>query len=279
MAGHVPMTFSAPLRTVLDIPLRNSREAPKTFKGKHAEVEYFIQHYDRLLVKCRVDDPYDKCESILDYCSAEVQAFIRASEHYRKRVWPRLRREILKCYDAEHAITQYRPSDITTYALKTKNKSIHNLSQWKRYYIKYKTMAGNLHQQGHITEVSVDVYFWLGIQKDLRRVLENRILQHAPKRDSQRPYSVREINNAAEWYFRRNRAETMVVNAADYDIDDDGGYYDMSSENEESDDISDESDYESYRKRHREKARARKEKEKQKVARTELRSSRLGESE
>ncbi|KAJ6577272.1 hypothetical protein B0H19DRAFT_1252641 [Mycena capillaripes] len=41
-------------------------------------------------------------------------------------------------------------------------------------------MAGTLFQQGHITKVNLDVYFWLGIHKDLCRVLENRILQHAP---------------------------------------------------------------------------------------------------
>jgi hypothetical protein len=241
MPGPYPMTFGAPVRSALDMPLRNSRDAPKTFKGKHAEVEYFIQHYDRLLIKFRVTDPYDQCEYILDYCSPEVQAFIRASEHYQKKNWQRLRREILKCYDAERAITRYRPSDITTYTLKTKNKPIHNLTQWKRYYIKYKTMAGTLHQQGHVTTAHVDVYFWLGIHKDLRQMLENCILQHSPARDSSRQYSIREINSAAEWYFRRNRVETMVVNTADYDIDNDGGYYEMSSEES---DNSEESDYE-----------------------------------
>ncbi|KAJ7232610.1 hypothetical protein B0H12DRAFT_1028944, partial [Mycena haematopus] len=267
MTGSVPLAFSAPVRTVLDMPLRNSREAPKTFKGKHAEVEYFIQHYDRLLIKYRVNNAYDQCECILDYCSSDVQAFIRASEHYQDRDWPKLRREILKCYDADRALTRYRPGDITVYTLKTKNKPIHNLSQWKKYYIRYKTMAGTLYGQGHVTKVNVDVYFWLGLHKDLRRTLENRILQSAPKRNSRNPYSMREINEAAEWYFRRNRAETMVVNTADYDIDDDGGYYEVSSEDEDSDDDSGDSDYELYRRRRREKKekrRSRKEKEKEK---------------
>ncbi|KAJ7231172.1 hypothetical protein B0H12DRAFT_1029628, partial [Mycena haematopus] len=270
MTGSVPLTFSAPVRTVLDMPLRNSREAPKTFKGKHAEVEYFVQHYDRLLIKYRVNNAYDQCECILDYCSSDVQAFIRASEHYQDRDWPKLRREILKCYDADRALTRYRPGDITAYTLKTKNKPIHNLSQWKKYYIRYKTMAGTLYRQGHVTKVNVDVYFWLGLHKDLRRTLENRILQSAPKRNSRNPYSMREINEAAEWYFRRNRAETMVVNAADYDIDDDGGYYEISSEEEDSDDESGDSDYESYRRKRREKKekrRSRREKEKEKAVR------------
>ncbi|KAJ7334633.1 hypothetical protein DFH08DRAFT_813707 [Mycena albidolilacea] len=68
----------------------------------------------------------------------------------------------------------------------------------------------------------------------------------------------------------------MVVNAADYDIDNDGGYYKMSSE--ESDD-SEESDYETYRKKCREKAQARKEKEKRKAARAELQTTSCDSSE
>ncbi|KAJ6472071.1 hypothetical protein C8R45DRAFT_1104278 [Mycena sanguinolenta] len=41
-----PMTFGALASNMLDMPLCNSREAPKTFKGKHEEVQYSIQHYD-----------------------------------------------------------------------------------------------------------------------------------------------------------------------------------------------------------------------------------------
>ena len=48
--------------------------------------------------------------------------------------------------------------------------------------------------------VNVDVYFWLGIHKDLCCTLENQILQYAPKWDNQHPDSMKEINEAAEWY-------------------------------------------------------------------------------
>jgi hypothetical protein len=72
--------FGATTRTVWDMPMRGSRDAPKTFKGHHSEVEYFIAHYDKLLVKYRVTDSFDQCECVLDYCSTDVQGFIRASE-------------------------------------------------------------------------------------------------------------------------------------------------------------------------------------------------------
>jgi hypothetical protein len=63
-------------------------------------------------------------------------------------------------------------------------------------------MAGTLFQQGHITKLNYDVYFLLGIEQDLRRTLEQRIMQMHPERNNKRQYSVKEINEAAEWFFR-----------------------------------------------------------------------------
>ncbi|KAJ6499509.1 hypothetical protein C8R47DRAFT_1258610 [Mycena vitilis] len=250
-------------RTVYDMPIRGSRDVPKTFRGHHSEVEYFIAHYDRLLVKFHVNDPRDQCECIIDYCSTDVQGFIRASEYFHKQNWPKLRKEILRCYDADRATSRYKPSDIATYTLKTQKRPFHSLSQWKKYFIKYKTMAGMLLQQGHLTKLNYDVYFWLGIHPDLRPILEQRILQLNPRRKSGRQLTVKEISDAAEWYFRRDRAEAMVINAADYGIDLDSDTSDDESDGHESED-SDDSDYEVYRRKHRAKLRKRKEKEKEK---------------
>ncbi|KAJ6450732.1 hypothetical protein C8R47DRAFT_1230121 [Mycena vitilis] len=262
MKSNIPVFGAGNTRTVLDMPLRGSRDAPKTFRGHHSEVEYFIAHYDRLLVKFHVNDPEDQCKLILDYCSPDVQGFIRASKYFHQQRWPKLRHEILQSYDVDRATSRYKPSDVATYTLRTKSRPFQNLSQWKKYYRKYKTMAGTLLHQGHITQVNYDVYFWLGIELDLRRTLEQRINQLNPMRNIHRQYSVNEINIAAEWYFRRNRAEAMVINAADYGVDLDSDTTDMESD-EESDD-SDDSDYETYRRKHRAKAHARKEKEKKK---------------
>ncbi|KAJ6504335.1 hypothetical protein C8R47DRAFT_1248401 [Mycena vitilis] len=243
MKSAVPL-FGSSNRTVLDMPLRGSRDAPKTFRGHHSEVEYFIAHYDRLLVKFHVNDPEDQCRLILDYCATDVQGFIRASKYFQQNRWPKRRIEILQCYDTDKAISRYKPSDIATYTLRTKSHPFQNLSQWKKYYIKYKTMAGILLQQGHITQANYDVYFWLGIEQDLRRTLEQRINQLNPSRNVHRQYSVREINIAAE--CGTSEAETE----------------------DESDIDSDDSDYENYRRKHRAKARAKKEKEKKKKKKT-----------
>jgi hypothetical protein len=72
---------------------------------------------------------------------------------------------------------------------------------------------------------------------------------------------VKEINDAAEWFFRCNRAETMVVNAADYGVELDDGTSSAESDEDVSDEEIDDSDYDTYCRKYRAKRRARKEKE------------------
>jgi hypothetical protein len=148
-----PPVFGTSTRSVWDMPIRGSCDVPKPFRGHHSEVEYFVAHYDKLLAKYRVMDTFNQCECISDYCSADVQGFICASENYQTKNWLKLHEEILKCYNAEQATSRYRPSDIAAYTLKPQSCPFQSLSQWKKYFIKYKMMAGMLLQQGHITKL------------------------------------------------------------------------------------------------------------------------------
>ncbi|KAJ7029250.1 hypothetical protein C8F04DRAFT_1265125 [Mycena alexandri] len=51
MPAPPPQYFNAPLRTTYNMPVRGSKEAPKTFKGKYSEVQQFVDHYEKLLNK------------------------------------------------------------------------------------------------------------------------------------------------------------------------------------------------------------------------------------
>ncbi|KAJ7109525.1 hypothetical protein C8R44DRAFT_635591, partial [Mycena epipterygia] len=259
-----PTSFSAPLRTSMDMPIRGSKEAPKTFKGKHTEVLHFIQHYDRLLSKCRVTDK-EKCEYILEYCSADVQNVVQAMDSFYKNKWTKLRKEILKFYDAERAAQKYKPSDVVTYTLKSKNHPCFNLTQWRKYFVKYNSIAGGPYRRGHLSKDNYLGYYWLGIHSTLRQILENRILQQRSQHDNSQ-YSMNEINGAAEWYFRRNKFESLIVNAAEYgiDIDDEDSGDDSDSESSSSEES--DSDYEEFRRKKKLREKKKKHEKKQKQA-------------
>ncbi|KAJ7651251.1 hypothetical protein FB45DRAFT_1018599 [Roridomyces roridus] len=207
----------------MDMPMRGQKEAPKTFKGKYTEVSDFIRHLERLFKKCKITDDADKCNYLMEYCSNDVQILIRSLDSYRRQQWSALRDEVLQSYDADRALEKYKPMDVITFTLKTKNTPCYTLTEWRKYKVKYITVAGGPYQRGHITRADYHTYFWVGIHQSLRMILENLLLQRQPIRNPSAYYKIQEINNVAEWHFRRNKHEALIINASDYgtQVDDD----------------------------------------------------------
>lgn len=223
-------------RSTADLPVRGSKDAPKTFKGKYSQVEHFVRHYERLLNKYRIISDADKCECIIEYCSSDVGNFIRASTHYAKKNWPRLKHEILKYYDAERARKKYKPSDVRNYSLKMKNKPIYTLTQWKQYYTKYKTIAGGLRQNGDLSAKNYAGYFWVGIHRDLRDLLATRLSYMLPGHNPSKPYKIDQVTAVAEHYFHRDRFDKMFMDAELFNDDSDNEDYDSGSESDTEED-------------------------------------------
>ncbi|KAJ7070468.1 hypothetical protein C8F01DRAFT_1244205 [Mycena amicta] len=240
-----PHSFNAPLRTSLDMPVPGSKEAPRTFRGKYHEVERFIRHLEHLFTKNRVVDEKERCTLLLDYCTTNVQNVIRTMEYFRVPRWAGLRREILRMFDAERTQHKYRPADVVNFAKEMTKKQLTSMTQWRRYSVKYNVVAGGPYAQGRLSEENYLCYFWLGIPKDLRTSLETRILQGRSLQDPSQ-YSMREINIAAEWHFRRTRAETLLLDATEFGFDE----YNPDENSDSDSDASDsDSDYERRRPR------------------------------
>ena len=51
-------------KSVVDMPIPGSRNAPRKFKGHCADVEVFLNHYEKLLAINTVSDEKEKCEAI-----------------------------------------------------------------------------------------------------------------------------------------------------------------------------------------------------------------------
>ncbi|KAJ7062201.1 hypothetical protein C8F01DRAFT_1252030 [Mycena amicta] len=233
-----PHSFHAPLRTSLDMPVPGSKEAPKTFRGKYHEVERFIRHIEHLFTKNRITNDKERCTLILDYCSTNVQNVIRTMEYFRTPRWTGLRREILRMFDAERTQHKYRPVDVVSFAREMNKRSLNSMTQWRRYSVKYNTIAGGPYTQGRLSEENYLGYFWFGIPKDLRTALEARILQGRSLQDLKQ-YSMNEISTAAEWHFRRTRAEALLLDATDFGFEERDADEDSDSDSEESDSDSD----------------------------------------
>ncbi|KAJ7150176.1 hypothetical protein C8R46DRAFT_1043599, partial [Mycena filopes] len=157
-------------KTALDMPIRNSREAPKTFKGKYTEVDTFLRHYNKLLKKCNVVDPQEQSE------------YIKSEEHYITPDWTLLQEEIRTYYDAEKVDQRYLPADLKTFAKRKARKACHTMGQWKTYYREYMAIAGNM-GKNKIPDDKIDAYFWVGIEHHLQQELKTAINTKHPNRD------------------------------------------------------------------------------------------------
>ncbi|KAF8158653.1 hypothetical protein K438DRAFT_1620500, partial [Mycena galopus ATCC 62051] len=252
----------------IDLPHRGSKDAPRTFRGNYSDVQNFIDHYERVLKKCNITSEREKCESILMYCAVDVQYVIRTLEGYEVNRWAMLKRDILKHYDAERVYQKHKPVDVKRYVAKHREKTCSSLTQWRHYYTKFHSIAGGPLTKGHLSREDYNAYFWIGIHPSLHQIIENRILQANPWQGDMDQYTVKEIDDAAERHFRRDRYETLMVwltelgeNLEDEDSID--GSSEESSESELS-----ESDFEIFHKKKKLRVKKKKKetKEKQRAA-------------
>jgi len=235
-------------RTIADMPMRGTKEAPRTFKGKYTEVENFINHYERLLLKNQVISNKDRCEYITEYCSTNVSHFIRGSSHYNNPNWHALKTELLKYYDADRAKQRYRPSDMLACVKEARETACYSLSQWKKYYIKYNSIAGFLLSKRKLTELEY-AYFWHGIPKELQQILENKLQAADPNRDMSEPYDMARVCAAAETYFQRDKFPLMLFNAEELGIE----IAEDSSDEDSDDPDSSDDEYSQWRKKKKKK--------------------------
>jgi hypothetical protein len=158
---------------------------------------------------------------------------------------------------------------VERFSAKRRNVPCHSLTQWRHYYTKYHTIAGGPLTKGHLSREDYNVYFLIGIHRPLQQVIENHILQSNPFRGDIDQYTVKEIDDAAESYFRRNKYESLMVRAADL-----GGELEEESAEETSDDSSDsdisESDYEDFQWKRKQQAQKKRQEKKRETSKKKI---------
>src|SRR6202042_2858135 len=235
------------LNSVLTMPIPGTKLAPEKFRGDFHKVKEFIQHYERLCIQNNVTLDKEKCETLLRYCSKREKQTIKNIPSYNTPIWSKLRSDMLKLYDADLDTKRYKVKDVRSFSKKQKGRKIKDLAAWKRYCRKFLRIAGSLLNGAKISQKEYSTYFWQGIPKALKVRIENRILTRDPVRDLSEPFSIGEIDTAAEAILQRDRFDT----ALDDSESEDGGSSGDESSNEGSDTSSSDSDSEDERLRKR----------------------------
>ncbi|KII82650.1 hypothetical protein PLICRDRAFT_120490, partial [Plicaturopsis crispa FD-325 SS-3] len=246
----IPTSHSSSL-SVLTMPLPGTRNAPRKFKGKSSETEEFLDIYDRLLRQNNITSNEDKCKSITQYCSSKVKSFVKALTSYQENRWDTLRQNLLDLYDADLATTKYRQKDLLKFVKESRAKPMKNLTQWKRYCRRFIPIAGYLRTKKKINEDEYATYFWAGIPKSFRAILEARLLAKDPSRDMSTPFKYEEVEKVATAYLQRDKFPSMLIDSDSED--EDGTLSDLSDESSDSDSSDSDSDDERERRKKKKK--------------------------
>jgi len=59
------------------MPVRKTKNTPRTFRGDAHSVEYFLDHLEQLFAQHRITDSQEKCRHLIKYCSHNVEGFIK----------------------------------------------------------------------------------------------------------------------------------------------------------------------------------------------------------
>jgi hypothetical protein len=237
--------------SVLTMPIPGTKLAPEKFRGDFHKVKEFVQHYERLCIQNNVTSDQEKCETLLRYCSKREKQTIKNIPSFNTSNWSKLRSDMLKLYDADLDTKRYKVKDIRSFSRRQKAKRIKDLATWKKYCRKFLRIAGSLLNGAKISSKEYATYFWQGIPKALKVRIENRILTRNPVRDLSEPFSIGEIDTAAEAILQRDRFDT----ALDDSESEDGGSSGEESDSEGSDTSSSDSDSEDEKKRRRSKSK------------------------
>jgi hypothetical protein len=234
-----------PGRTPDMMPLPGQKYAPPEFYGRHDKIIDFLAEFNQIANSYNLSD-IQKCERVVRYCSKNVKELIESLEAYRTPDWTALQTELIKLYDAARSSTRYYRSDLEDFAHEWKYKKIKTMSMWKKYVRRFTRIAGWLLANNKITADEKKTFFWLGIHRKLKNIIENRLIPGAnPPIDLRVPFAEDRIMKVVENSilerdrfdrgYSRNKSELE-------ESDDDDSASDVSASDDSSDEESDRED-------------------------------------
>lgn len=222
---------------VTDLPIVNTKGAPKKFKGRSSDVEPLIRHMERLYAKYNVTSDKDKVESITQYCTQAVSQFMKGLPSYITPDWTQFAKDLKKFYEADKDSHRHKVRDLESFVITSRTQeSFPNLAAWMKYNRGFIQIAGWLEMKQKITSDEKAIYFWKGIPKAFRERLEFRLLSQNPTHDLKSPFPIDKVTKAAETMLKRDRFDNDRLPSDSEDSDEDDSDLDSDESDNNSDD-------------------------------------------
>jgi len=194
----------------INLPSPGNKQAPKTFKGNHREVERFVAHFEYLCLQKVVVDPKEKCLGLVQYCSYDVADLIEGLEEYTSHNYDGLLKKFQHLYDSSRRKGEYHIGHIEEFTKAWRKEEIQTLEMFLQYHREFIQVAGILKTTGRIDKKEFCRGFWEGLNSKTRDRIERRMMDNDPALDLTVPFDTDKVVEAAEHIFNRNRFDKYL---------------------------------------------------------------------
>ena len=224
------------------LPSLKQREAPPKFLGGSSYITDFLDLYEGLIAKNSLVLESDKVSGILKYCGSEVRQFIKTLPSYRTPDWQTLKNDLLRLYDAERTERRWTIADVQDYAEKSSRRTLTDKAAWLSFLREYWVRAGQLKSHNKMSDTEFGLWFWAGLSRELRNIIEPELRRREPDHDQSKPYPFDTVTSVLDEYFRRDKFDTRIPNPERYGV----SRLPEHTYDEEDSDIDEEEDEEEY---------------------------------
>jgi len=228
-AGTTPSVLT---RSKEDLPHPNSKKAPKTFTGRHTEVDSFLTEFVEMTNLYNVPT-LGRFDVITRYVSRSVAEVMEGLPEYHAKNWIDFVTQMKDLYNHVKVEKRYSAHDLDTFVADKTHKFIQNLSKFRKYQRGFFRIGGWLLQHQKITEDQFRKAFWMGLPLHVRNRLENRMLQVTPTLSVSKPFPIDLVIKAAEHIYDPSRFDREKEEAVSDDDSDDTDKVDYSDSEEE----------------------------------------------
>ncbi|KAF8122640.1 hypothetical protein K438DRAFT_1652219, partial [Mycena galopus ATCC 62051] len=223
-----PVVPVARARSRLDMPALQTRGAPKKFKGSAHDIVKFILHLEKLFIVNNVATDADKVGSMSEYCSHKVVHILEGMPNYTTPNWASLVDDMKSIFDADKDEQRHRPHDLKKLTDSWRKKKIKSMTRWNQYLREFTKIAGWLVYHKLMDEDECARQFWNGMPRNLRTLVENRLLAQNPTRDMSQVFTRAEVTAVVNARFKRGRFDDDIY-TSDSESDEDTSESDSES--------------------------------------------------
>lgn len=119
--------------------------------------------------------------------------------------WSTFVDDIRKYFEADRETKRYRINDVEVYVKKANRRRMRTPEHWNKYNRGFIPNVGWLKKEQRITDREANLFFWKGISRIFREVLEPRIMLKNPTHSTQNPFTIGMICTAVESLLSRDR--------------------------------------------------------------------------